>query len=236
MAQPPNTSDAFLREVDDELRRDQLAAAWRKWGRIGVVAVAVALLLFGGWLFWNARAERKAGEQGEQLQAAYDDLTAGQAASADATLQQLATDGAPGYRALARLAQADQLLAAKDVKGAAAGYAAIVADGSLGQPFRDLALLRQTLAEFDTLPPATVVSRMQPLAVPGNPWFGSAGELTAISYVRQGRRDLAGRLFGQLARAEDVPDSIRQRAVQMAGAMGVDAAAAGPSSGVTPRP
>ena len=41
-------------------------------------------------------------------------------------------------------------------------------------------------------------------------------------------RDLAGRMFGQIAKADDVPESIRQRAVQMAGLLGVDAA---PSAG-----
>jgi hypothetical protein len=38
-----------------------------------------------------------------------------------------------------------------------------------------------------------------------------------------GRRDLAGKLFGELARDEGVPPSIRQRVVQMAGVLGVDA-------------
>jgi hypothetical protein len=62
--------------------------------------------------------------------------------------------------------------------------------------------------------------------VPGNAYFGSAGELVAIAYLDSGRKDLAGRLFGQLAQSDAVPDSIRQRAVQMAGTMGVDTAGA----------
>lgn len=241
MAQPPATSDAFLREVDDELRRDQLAAAWRRWGLIGIGAVAAALLLFAGWLYWNHRGEQQAGEQGEQLQAAYDQLAAGQATEADTTLTKLAGSGRDGYRALARIAQADELLAKGDVKGAAAGFGAVAADGALGQPFRDLALIRQTVAEYDSLPPQSVVERLRALAAPGNPWFGTAGELTAVAYLRQGRRDLAGRLFAQIARAEEAPPSLRQRAVQMAGAMGVDAAApissaAGGNPGETPQP
>ncbi len=241
MAQPPAASDAFLREVDDELRRDQIAAAWRRWGLVGIGAVVVAMLAFAGWLYWNHRAEQRAGTDGEQLQAAYDQLAGGQSAEADATLTNLAGSGRAGYRALAALAEADQLQQKNDAKGAAAKFAAVAADDSLGQPFRDLALIRQTVIEYDGLPPQTVVERLRPLAAPGNAWFGTAGELTAIAYVRQGRRDLAGKLFGQIARAEDVPQSIRQRAVQMASLMGSDAApavpsAAAPNSGVTPQP
>ena len=241
MAQPPATSDAFLREVDEELRRDQIAAAWRRWGVIGIGAVVAALLLFAGWLYWNHRAEEKAGVEGEQLQAAYDQLTAGQTADADATLSKLAGSDRAGYRALAILAQADELQQKNDAKGAAAKFAAVAADDSLGQPFRDLALIRQTMIEYDTLTPQAAVERLRPLAAPGNAWFGTAGELTALAYLRQGRRDLAVRLFGQIAQSDDVPQSIRQRAVQMASLMGVDAASAAtapgaPNSGVTPQP
>ena len=89
--------------------------------------------------------------------------------------------------------------------------------------FRDQALVRQTAAEFDTLKPQVVVERLRPLAVAGNPWFGSAGELTAVAYMRMNKSDLAGPLFAKIAADEGVPDTIRQRAVQMAGAVGVDA-------------
>ena len=44
----------------------------------------------------------------------------------------------------------------------------------------DAALVRMTAIELDTLPPQAVVDRLKGLAVAGNPWFGSAGELTAI--------------------------------------------------------
>ena len=236
MAQPPATSDAFLREVDEELRRDQIAAAARRWGLIGIAVVVAALLAFAGWLFWNHRSAEQAGVEGEQLQTAYDQLAAGQAADADAALTQLAGSDRAGYRALAMLAQADALQQKNDARGAAAKFAAVAADTSIGQPFRDLATIRQTMIEYDTLTPQATVERLRPLAAPGNAWFGTAGELTALAYLRQGRRDLAGRLFGQIARTEDVPQSIRQRAVQMASLMGVDAAPAAPPSGVTPQP
>jgi hypothetical protein len=233
LARPPVTNEAFVREVDEELRKDQLAAAARRWGVVAIAAVLLGLAAFGGWLWWQHRAEQQAGIEGEQYQAALEQVATGQtkqAAAARASLENSKTDG---YRAMAKLTQADLLLEQKDVKGAVARYAAVAGDASLGQPFRDLATLRQTAAEFDTLPPQQVVERLRPLAVPGSAWFGSAGEMTAIAQLRLNRRDLAGKLFGQIAKAEDVPQSIRQRAVQMAGLLGVDAA---PSAGATPTP
>jgi hypothetical protein len=79
------------------------------------------------------------------------------------------------------------------------------------------------MIEFDTLPPQTVINRLKPLAKPGHPWFGSAGEMTAIAYTNMGREDLAGPIFAQIAKDETVPETLRSRAVQMAGSLGVDA-------------
>ena len=79
------------------------------------------------------------------------------------------------------------------------------------------------MAEYDSLQPQVVIDRLRPLVVKGGAFYGSAGEMTAIAHLRMGRRDLAGKLFGEIARDEGVPPSIRQRVVQMAGVLGVDA-------------
>jgi hypothetical protein len=68
-----------------------------------------------------------------------------------------------------------------------------------------------------------VVDRLKPLAVPGNPWFGSAGELVGMAYLRQGKNDLAGPLFAAIAKDESVPASLRSRTRQLAGLLGYDA-------------
>jgi hypothetical protein len=230
LALTPNTNEAFLREVDEELRRDQLAGFWTRWGRAVIVAVVLGLAVFAGFLFWQHRQTVAAGEEGERLQAAFDKLAGGQPKAAQPALAEIAQSDRDGYRALALITQADILLQREDLKGAAAKFAGVAADASLPQAFRDLALVRQSSAEFDTAKPQVIIDRLRPVAVPGNAFFGSAGELLGMAYLRQGRRDLAGRLFGQVARAEDVPASIRQRAVQMAGLLGVDTPPVGPGA------
>ncbi|WP_174278504.1 hypothetical protein, partial [Sphingomonas bacterium] len=158
---------------------------------------------------------------------------AGQDRQAQAALAALATSRTHAYRAMALLTQGDLLARARDTRGAAARYAAVANDASLEPPFRDLALLRETAAEFDTVAPQVVIDRLRPLVRTDGAWYGSAGEMTAIAYLRQGRRDLATRLFSQIGRTDTVPESIRQRVVQMATANGGDAA---PSTGAPPQP
>ena len=222
MALTPQNSEAFRREVDDELRRDQLLTFWERYGRWTIAAIVLALAAFAGFLYWQHRQTEAAGVEGEQLQAAYDALGNSQPDQAAKTLAPIATGGSDGNRALALMTQADILLSKKQDKAAAAIFAKVAGDASLAQPFRALALIRQTVAEYDTLKPQVVIERLRPLAVPANPYFGSAGELVAVAYLATGRKDLAGQLFSQMANTETVPESIRQRAIQMAGSMGVD--------------
>lgn len=223
LALPPQTDQAFLREVDEELRREQLATAWRRWGRWAIVAVVVALVALAAGLWWHQHQQSVAGEQGEQLDSAIKDLAANRFAQAQPKLATLAGADADGYRAVAKFSQADIALQKNDLKGAAAKFGEVAGDDKLSKPYRDLALVRQTLAEYDGLKPQVVIQRLGTLAVKGSPWFGSAGEMVAVAYLRIGKRDAAGKLFGELAQDENVPASIRNRAVQMASVLGVDA-------------
>lgn len=223
MASTPPTNEAFLREVDEELRRDELQSLWTRYGRWAVGALVLVLAAWGGWIFWENQRAKAAGAEGEELSLALDDLQAGNTTAAEEKLKKLAASDHDGYRASALMAQAGITMEKGDLAGAAKQFGAVAADSGIAQPWRDLALVRQTAAEFDTAKPEDVVARLKPLAVKGNPWFGSAGEMVAMSYLKMGKPELAGKLFADIGKDESVPESIRSRAVQMAGSLGVDA-------------
>jgi hypothetical protein len=225
VASTPPTSEAFLREVDEELRRDQIATVWQRWGRWMLVGLVVALAAFGAWLWWQHEQTKKAEADGETVSKIFTDLSEGRAQGIEQRLKPFTESDVAAYRAAAKLTTASLRLTANDAKSAIAGYKAMAEDESLAKPYRDLALVRWTATEYDTLKPQDVVARLKPLAVKGNPWFGSAGEMVAVAYLNLNKPELAGPLFGEIARDEAVPETIRQRAVQMAGLLGVDAVA-----------
>jgi hypothetical protein len=226
LASTPPPSDAFIREVDEQLRLDQALGVWQNYGRWIIAAVIGALALFAGWLWWDSAQKTRAGVEGEELSVVLNDLSQGRVDGLDGKLTTLAGSKSDGISAAARITQADLLLTKNDTKGAAALFGKIAADDKLAQPYRDMALVRQTATEFDTLSPDAVIARLKPLAAPGNPWFGSAGEMVGLSYMKQGKTELAGATFAAIAKDETVPESIRSRVVQLASAMGVDAAPA----------
>lgn len=216
------SDEAFLREVDDAVRAGDLEHVWKKYGRWLVALVAGGLLAFGGYIYWQNQKQEAANLVGERFIAATEKLDGGDSKAALPELEKLAKADQPAYRAMAQIMIANEA-AKTDEKKAAAGYAKVASDTTLPQPFRDMALIRQTATEFDVLAPQKIIDRLKPLAKPGNPWFGSAGEMTAIAYYKMGKEDLAGPIFAQIAKQEDLPETLRARAQQMAGSLGVDA-------------
>ncbi|WP_417620436.1 tetratricopeptide repeat protein [Parasphingorhabdus sp.] len=221
--QPDRQEQVFLREVDEAVREDQLKNFASRYGLWIIAAIVIGLGSLAGWIFYQNSQNEDSGLRSEEYVAAIDSIRQNNLDGAATALDSLKDAKQDGYRAAAQLLQANIALEKNDPKKAIEGYGKVVADESLPKPFRDLALIRKTAAEFDTLKPQAVIDRLKPLAVPGNPWFGSAGEMVALSYLNMEKSDLAGPLFAQLAKDDGVPATIRSRALQMAGVEGIDA-------------
>ncbi len=215
--------DVFLREVDDALREDQLRGAFKRWGTVIGGGLVVGLLALGGFLYWQQHSHQSTAEQAEHFTLALDDVAAGKLPESATKLAALTKDSGAGAKAAAQLMQGG--IAAEQGKTAEAVklFEAVAADGGAPQPYRDLAAIRAVAANFDAMKPEDVISRLKPLAEPGKPWFGSAGELVGLAYVKQGKNKLAGPLFAAIVKDKEAPASLRSRAMQMAGLLGVDA-------------
>lgn len=228
MALSPTNDAALLQEVDEAVRKDRLDTIMQRYGRWIIGGVLAALLAFGGYLYWSHRQDVARGEQAEELIAAFEKLGTNQPRAAAAALEKLATGSDPAYRAVAVMQQANIKAQAGDLKAAAALMAKVAADTKLDPALRDLALIRQTAFEYDSLKPAAVIVRMKPLVDakdPASSWFASAAELSATAHYQLGQYDQAGALYGRIARLPDVAKSLQSRSVQMAGMLGVDAVA-----------
>ncbi len=229
LAQPPTTTptDIFLREVDENLRRDRARDFAKKYGNWLIAGVLLFLIASGGWIWWQASREKRAETQVEELGSIYVKIGSGSPGTAAQRLDQLSKDGgSKAVRASALFTAAALAIQTNNQPAAIAKYREIAATSSFPAPYRDAALIRQTTIEFDKLKPEEVIARMAPLASPGNPWFGSAGELTALAMIKQGKPAQAGQLFGAIAKDKTAPDALRARAVQIASSLGVDASAA----------
>ncbi|MXO83198.1 tetratricopeptide repeat protein [Altererythrobacter aestiaquae] len=212
-----------MREVDEAVRQDELSNFMDKYGKPLIAAIVLGLAAFAGYLYWDAQQEAAMEKDSETLISAMDQLEANNFDTANSTLEQLIAEGGGGAKAASQMLQGGIAQQQGKPAEAAERFAAIAADGDAPQTLRDLATVREVAATFDLRTPADVVARLSAIAVPENAYFGSAGEMVAIAYLEQGKRAEAGALLAQIAQADDVPESLRSRARQLAGVLGVDA-------------
>lgn len=226
MALQPHDIASFEREVDENYRRDRaadFAKANAKWIVIGLLAI---LAIVAGVLYWQHSQKEKAGEQAEELAKVMTDFVEGEREGLDTRLQAISNNSDGATKATAMMTEAALALDAGNRTRASELFAAIAADGDMPGPYRDVAAIRDVQLNFDTIEPADVVARLQSIAQPGNPFFGSAGELTAAALLKMGREEEAGQLYAQMGEDQTVPETIRSRAVQMASSLGVSSDAA----------
>ncbi len=189
MANDERRTETFIREVDEELRRDQLKALWNRFGWlfIGACVLIVAITAgYRGWLWWE---ERRAAQAGDRFMAALEAIESGSREEGVAELTAIVEEGSAGYAALARLRLAGESVAAGEKEAALAAYDTLAANQSLTRPLRDLARIRAALVALDIGDLAGAVERADALNVPGNPWRHAAREVLGAAAYESG--DLA---------------------------------------------
>jgi hypothetical protein len=214
MANDDRRTDHFIREVDEELRRDQLKALWTRFGPYFIgVCVLIVLITAGyrGWLWWEAR---QAAQAGDRFMAALEELQSGDAAKGEAELNAIIEEGG-GYAVLARLRLAGAKAAADDAAAAIALYDAVAADTSVSQATRDLATVRAALLALDTGDLAGAKERVAPLNVAGNPWRHSAREVLGMAAYQSGELQAARDYFTEIQEDAETPRDLWSRSALM---------------------
>jgi hypothetical protein len=206
-------SDIF-REIDEELRRDNLQQLWARFGKYIIALAVLAVLATAGFMGWREYQQRQREAEGVRYAAALDLARQGKneaAAEAFGTLGQ----ASGGRAALARLEAAAAKVKAGDVAGAITIYDGLAVDGAADPVFRDVATLLSARYGLDKGDPRAIITRLQPLTNANNPWHGLALELTALAELKAGDKAKARADFDLLAKDNTVAQGVRQRATEM---------------------
>jgi hypothetical protein len=213
-------SDIF-REVDEEVRREQLKKLWDRYGNYVVVAAVLLVAAVAAWrayMWWEAR---KAAETGAAFEAATALAEAGKRSEAEAAFAKIAADGTAGYRHLARMREAAEL-AQSDAKAAITAYDQIAADRAVGPVLQDLAALRAAALRIDTGALEEAQRRLEPLAANDRTFRHTAREFLVLAAWRAGDTAAAKRWFDLIMTDAQTPAATRSR-VEMLMALGTGA-------------
>jgi hypothetical protein len=203
--------DVFLREVDEELRREQITKLFERYG-VYIIGVAVLILVgIGGTKWWQYRTAAEAEATGARFHAAAQLAAAGKSDEALASLSAITADGGDGYRALARLRAAGGLSVQGKTAEAVARYEALAADAKAEPLLRDYATLQAALSKSDSADWAEMETRLGPLLAGTSPWRSFAREARALSAMKAGKSDIARQELESLLGDRTVPAALGER-------------------------
>lgn len=210
--------DSFIEEVTEEVRRDRLFAAFRKYGWIGAVLV-VAIVGGTAWREWTvSQAAARSEAFGDSVLDALD--MGGSTERREALAAVPATGG--------QKAVIDLLLSSDPTEDRAATLAALdrlIGDASQPQSLRDLATLRRVIVAGTDMPLADRQMALDGIAQPGRPFRPLAQEQLAYVLIEAG--DAAGAIAAlqTLTSDQEASAQLRSRAAQVITALGGTTAA-----------
>lgn len=209
-----NNPDLAAQEVDEELRRDQLNALWKTYGKYIIGGAVGIVLAVAGNEIYTSQVESGQEANARQFEAANSGSTV-EGANAAAVWAETVPTLSGGYAALAELRLAQELSKAGDIDGAVAAYDSVAAQGAHDVVLTDFAKLMAALliaekkADLDT-----AYGRLSVIASKGMPWYYSALEQLAFIDMQKGRSTDAHNKFLLLAGDTETPQSISTRAAQ----------------------
>ncbi|WP_210092532.1 hypothetical protein [Ruegeria sp. HKCCSP346] len=209
-------TDSFIDEVTEEVRRDRMYLLLRRWGWVGVAAVA---LIVGGAAFNEYRKSRdtaQAQDLGDSILAA---LSENDSDARAAGLRETEAQSPGGNAVLNMLLSASQLEAGSREE-AVNSLNAVAVQGDLPEIYRAIASFKALLLQSETLPAADRRQQFEALAAPGAPLRLLAEEQLALIDVSEGNVDAALDRLQALRQDAEVGIDLQQRAAQLIVALG----------------
>jgi len=207
--------DALIRQVDEELRREQLAKLWEKYGNLIIGAAAAIVIGVGGFKWYEGRKIAAAEAAGARFESAAKLAQEGKGSDALKAFEDLAKTGPKGYAALAGLRVAAGLAQAGKSAEAVAAYDAVAKEPGSDQMLADLARLQAANLRLQQADWTEMQNRLTDLAGEKSAWRFSARELLGLAAFKAGKLDEARKAYEQLLADRRAPPSIGERSRMM---------------------
>lgn len=214
--EPSALESEILREVEEDLRQEELKKLWKKISPFFTTAVVAALIGTGGYEYRQHLIRQQSALESEQLQDALADIENGKTDTALTALKSLRDSSSLGYKWLAALQYADVLAAENRPDEAVKALDYIAKDKTAPQSLRSLATLNGVSLSIDAGKPdyAALKSKLAPMIEANNVWTADALELDALIALRQGDAACAKEDYVRITALPKVSDLKRMRATE----------------------
>jgi hypothetical protein len=204
-------NDSLLREVQEELRREQMQKIWQRYN--GLIFGAATLIILGvaGYKYLETRRITAAETGGANFSAAETLSDDKKKDEAEKAFKAIAESGPAGYAALAKLRLAGA--EAKDGKtaDAVATYDSLAKQPGADDLLKSFAQLQAASLRMADADYAEMQNRLTPLAGDEAPFGKSARELLGIAAYKAKKYDEARKYLEPLLIDPNASDAIQER-------------------------
>lgn len=203
--------DSLLREVDEELRREQMQKLWDRYNGLILGVAALIVVAVGGYKYLENRRIANAQAAGAEFSAA---LQLSEAAKTDEALkafEKIGQSGPAGYATLAKLHVAGAAAKAGKTDDAVAAYQAIVNTSAADSLLKNFAQLQIASLKVGDADFTAQQNRLMPLVAEDSAFKITARELMGLSAYKAGKLAEARKYFEPLLIDPKASRAIQER-------------------------
>ncbi len=213
---PQNQEDAFILEVNEELKNDRIRDIWNRYGLYIIAFVAIALtaaVSFETFKSWHDKKYQKISDVyavavAMQNQGKYDESLR--------ILQDLEKNaGNSIYEQLAILQSANILAEQDKMTEAAEILQKFIARDDVNKSLRDVATIKLASYQLENKPYADIEAMLNPLIAENGNWTAIAQEMLAMAAIYAKNFEQAQELYGKIAASDNAPEELKSRAKDM---------------------
>jgi hypothetical protein len=210
-----NDNDSFIREVNEELRSEQMQTIWRRFKPLIIGAAVLIVAGVAGSSLYQWWESKQSSASGDRYLSAIKDAEENRKDDAAKVLESLTKDGFGAYPVLARMRLATLKAEKGDAATAVADFSAIGKDTSIPAAIRNAARLRAAWLLVDTGTYEQVAAEVEELAVPASQMRHGAREALGLSAYKAGDFAKARDWFQLIADDAEAPGGAVNRARTM---------------------
>ncbi len=183
--------DSLLREVEEELRREQMQKLWERYNGVILAGAALIVLAVGGYKYMEGRRITDAEARGAEFSAAVQLNDSKKTDEAIAAFEKIASGGQSGFASLAKLHIAGAHLKAGKTAEAVAAFERLTNDGNADQLLKNYAQLQIASLKMADGNFSDMQNRLAPLTVESSPYKTTANELLGLAAFKAGNFEVA---------------------------------------------